>query len=107
MDDITTLEGCTLPVAERPLRLAEFDDLFSRWVRRVDRDDDEVRLHLSGPAGLAAEVRYLTARESTCCSFFAFTLEDGDEDLLLRISVPPERREILTALADRAVELSR
>lgn len=43
-------DACTLPSAERPLRLAEFEDLFARHVRSVDRDRDgeRVRLHLTG-----------------------------------------------------------
>jgi hypothetical protein len=29
--------ACTLPTAEQPLRVAEFDDLFATSVRAVDR----------------------------------------------------------------------
>jgi hypothetical protein len=29
-------DACTLPTAEQPLRLAEFDELFATAVRRVD-----------------------------------------------------------------------
>lgn len=50
MDDKMIPDACTLPSAERPLRLAEFEDLFARHVRSVDRDRDgeRVRLHLTG-----------------------------------------------------------
>jgi hypothetical protein len=66
--------ACTLPTANRPLRLAEFDDLFAAAVRRVEPvDATHARLHLTGPAGLAARVRDLAARETQCCSFFTFT----------------------------------
>jgi hypothetical protein len=38
-------------------------------------------------------------------SFFTFLIEGEDTDLSLSISVPPARRDILAALADRATEL--
>lgn len=101
-----TTAACTLPTAERPLRLAEFDALFAGSVRRVERNGDLVHLRMSGPAGLRETVRDLAERESRCCSFFTFELSGSDADLVLTVSVPEERRDILAALADRAVELS-
>lgn len=101
-----TTDACTLPTEDRPLRLAEFDTLFAETMRSVERHDDVVRLHLVGPAGLRNRVRDLAERETTCCSFFTFVVEGVDNDLTLEISVPPERREILRALADRATHLT-
>jgi hypothetical protein len=106
MEPLLTTDACTLPTAERPLRLAEFDALFATAVRRVERRGDAVRIHLAGERGLEAHVRDLTARESGCCSFFAFTITGSDQDLTLDIAVPPARRDILEALAARAEELS-
>lgn len=106
MEPLLSTDACTLPTAERPLRLAEFDALFATAVRRVERRGDAVRIHLAGERGLEAQVRDLTARESGCCSFFAFTIAGNDQDLTLDIAVPPERRDILEALAARAEELS-
>ena len=61
--DIQVPDACTLPTAERPLRLAEFDDLFATAVRAVEPlDARHVRMSLTGPAGLAESVRDLTAR---------------------------------------------
>jgi hypothetical protein len=55
--------ACTLPTAERPVRLAEFDDLFATSVRRVDPvAATHARLHLTGPAGPAAESGILAPR---------------------------------------------
>jgi hypothetical protein len=104
--DLLNTDACTLPTVERPLRLAEFDALFAAAARDVTRDDHGVRIHLVGAAGLRDRVQDLTAREQECCSFFTFTLEGGDDDLTLAISVPEQRRDILGALADRAEELS-
>lgn len=106
MDDLTLIDACTLPTAERPLRLAEFDDLFRQTVVAVDRDGLSTRLTLKGDLGLRERVADLTARESQCCSFFEFTLEGDDDGLMLAIAVPAARGEILDALTDRAVELS-
>jgi hypothetical protein len=106
MDDLLTTDACTLPTAERPLRLAEFDALFADAVRRVERDGDLLQLRMSGPAGLRERVRDLAARESACCSFFAFDLVGSDADLVLTVAVPAEHGAILAALADRAAELS-
>jgi hypothetical protein len=104
--ELLTTDACTLPTADRPLRLAEFDTLFATAVRSVERRGSGVRLHLAGGEGLVAEVRDLTAREASCCAFFTFGLDGTDDDLTLDISVPSARQDILAALADRAEELS-
>jgi len=95
-----------MPTADRPLRLAEFDALFAAAVRGVEHGDSHVRLHLTGDEGLVDQVRNLTERESTCCSFFTFGIVGTDEALTLEVSVPPARQEILDALAERARELA-
>jgi hypothetical protein len=100
-------DACTLPTAERPLRLAEFDALFASAVRQVAAvGPTHVRLRLTGPAGLAATVRDLTARESGCCTFFTFTVTpapaDDGEALILDIEVPARYADVLASLAGRA-----
>lgn len=106
METLLTTDACTMPTAERPLRLAEFDDLFATAVRAVERRGTDVRLHLVGAAGLVDRIQDLTARESSCCLFFTFAIDGTDADLTLDISVPPARQEILDALVARAQELS-
>ncbi len=106
MDELLTLDACTLPSADRPVRLSEFDDVFRRHVRAVQRDGDVVRLVLRRDVGLGEQLRDLAARGSNCCSFFTFTITEHDEDITLTISVPPSQRAILVALYDRAAELS-
>lgn len=101
-----TTTACTLPTTERPLRLAEFDDLFRHAVVGVTRDGLATRLTLEGGADLRDRVADLTARESQCCSFFEFTLGGDDDELVLAIAVPAPREEILDALTERAIELS-
>lgn len=106
METLLNTDACTMPTADRPLRLAEFDTLFATAVRLVETRDGRVRMHLSGEDGLAEQVRDLTARESSCCSFFSFDIDGTDQALILDIAVPPARQEILDALAQRARELS-
>lgn len=107
----TIPDACTLPTAERPLRLAEFDELFSTAVRAVEQTDaTHARLFLSGPVGLADKVRDLTARETECCSFFAFTVTAepagqvaaGREAVVLDVAVPAERGAVLASLVAHA-----
>ncbi len=98
---------CTLPTAEQPLRVAEFDDLFATTVRTIDhKSPTHLSLALAGPAGIEATVRDLAARETECCSFFAFTITrasalDG-EALTLDIEVPAQHVDVLQALAEHA-----
>jgi hypothetical protein len=106
MEDLMTTDACTMPTAERPLRLAEFDALFTSFARTVTRDENGVRIHLAGEPGLREHVRHLAARETACCSFFTFLIEGRDDDLVMDISVPAERRDILDALAERAEQAS-
>ncbi len=105
--DLLVADACTLPSTDRPLRLAEFDDLFREAVRTIDRQDDVLRLSLSGGPGLVDRVRDLAAREATCCSFFDFRVSGSDDDAVLEVRVPPARRAVLDALACRASELAR
>jgi hypothetical protein len=98
-------DACVLPSAERPLRLAEFDDLFAAALLSSQRaGPHRLRLTLAGPSGLAAAVRDLTARESECCRFFTFTVDAPTAGRVdLTIEVPPARVAVLDALAERAV----
>ena len=66
-------EVCTLPTAERPLRVAEFERLFTEGLRgqlRVSR----VALRWFLDPGWEAYARDLAAKESACCTFFSFTI---------------------------------
>ncbi len=106
METLLNTDACTMPTAARPLRLAEFDALFAETVTGVERHGSTVRLNMTGPPSLVGRVRDLTERESSCCSFFAFSVGGDVEAVTLEISVPPERETVLEALASRALELS-
>ena len=106
-------DACTLPTAEQPLRVAEFDQLFHDHLTRVETQRPEhLSLHFTGPSGLAELVTDLAARESSCCSFFSFATtllaETGDEQQVrLDVRVPANRVDVLTALAARAEAVGR
>lgn len=98
--------ACTLPTAEQPLRVAEFDRLFAAapvGVRPVS--GTELVLELAPAPGRVAEVRDLARRETACCSFFAFAVEDGDP-VRVRVTVPRGQVDVLAALAARATRPS-
>ncbi len=96
-------DSCTLPTAERPTRVAEFDELFATALVAVDRPTTlSARFTLAAGPGVAATVADLVARESQCCAFFTFDLvEDGDA-LSLTVGVPPRQLDVLDSLAARA-----
>ena len=97
-------EACTLPTAEQPLRLAEFDALFTASVRGGERlGAQHLRVTWEGGAEVADSVRDLAARESDCCSFFAFTITTPDPgQVQLNIEVPQGHVDVLDALEQRA-----
>ena len=88
-------DTCTLPTAERPLRLAEWDALFAETVTAVSRTGmTAVTLTLSSVDGVAD----LVARESECCSFLSFATS-GDT---LTLEAPPSCEALMSAIAERA-----
>jgi hypothetical protein len=110
--DWVPADSCTLPTAERPLRVAEFDALFAASLRAVEHPHPaatRARLVLAGDAGLAERVQRLADAETSCCSFFTFTLTPLDADgagaaavVALDVEVPPTRSDVLAALVARA-----
>ena len=98
-------EACTLPTVERPLRLAEFDDLFATALREQQRLSPTVLRWRLDPAA-EATARDLTGRESSCCSFFSFTFAGDAGGLRLDVRVPAEHVDVLDALAGRAAGMA-
>jgi DNA-binding transcriptional MerR regulator len=86
-DEVWVPEACTLPTAERPLRLAGFDDLFATALHGQQRLSP-TRLRWSLDPAAQQTARDLTGRESACCSFFAFTFAAGGDLVQLDVEVP-------------------
>jgi hypothetical protein len=92
--------ACTLPTAEQPLRLAEFDRLFRIAVRRSTRTST-TRLDLGIVGEFEATARDLAQRETICCSFFHFEFHPAADDLVMSIGVPEDHVDVLDALQAR------
>lgn len=107
-DEVTTPawvpDECTLPTAQRQLRLAEFDDLIATALRSQQRPEP-TRLRWQLDPAAETTARDLAARESTCCSFFTFSFtrpRGGGESVQLQVDVSARHVDILDALAARA-----
>ncbi|MEU6311527.1 hypothetical protein [Streptomyces sp. NPDC047014] len=101
-------QSCTLPTPEQPLRVAEWDALFSERLTSLSRPHPlHLRLYLAdgegaeGAGGVEARVRDLAGREGACCSFFTFTVTPGEGLIRLDIAVDPPHAAVLDALAVR------
>jgi hypothetical protein len=94
-----TPDACTLPTAERPLRVGEFDELFTSVARAERRRP--TRLDLLLPRDVEAAGRDLARREGDCCSFFTFDFESIGDGVVMHIAVPPSQVEVLDAIEAR------
>jgi hypothetical protein len=100
----TSVGACTLPTPERPLRLAEFDDLFATTLQSIERDGGtHARLFLAADDALTDRVQRLAEAESSCCSFFSFSVSRPEGGLVaLGVTVPPAYADVLDGLVARA-----
>jgi hypothetical protein len=100
-NEVWAPEACTLPTAERPVRLAEFDDLFATALRGQQRQSPTALRWRLDPAA-EPTARELTGRETVCCSFFTFTFAAAADHVQLDVVVPAVHVDVLDALAERA-----
>jgi hypothetical protein len=94
-------QACTLPTAERPLRVAEFDALFVTALRGQQRVAPTLLRWQMDPAAEPA-ARDLAGREAGCCSVFTFTFAPAGNDVEVDVEVPAASVGVLDALAQRA-----
>ncbi|MET9829460.1 hypothetical protein ABZ078_09140 [Streptomyces sp. NPDC006385] len=100
-------QSCALPTEKQPLRIAEWDALFSEHLTALSYPAARrVRLELSAASGVEDGVRDLAGRESGCCSFFTFTVTADADAVRLDIAVDPVHQPVLDALAERAAGLA-
>jgi len=95
-------------MAERPLRAAEFDELFATALRGLARPEPtRLRLTLDGSDRVVTATRELVTQEAACCSRFRFTLTRTPGHMLrLEVRVPAEWTSVLDGLAARAATAS-
>lgn len=80
--------------------MARFRRLFDDAVLGVERaEPTRLRLALRADARVAARAARLAADETTCCTFFTFTLRFSDAGLTLEVTVPAAYTGTLDALA--------
>jgi hypothetical protein len=96
-------ESCTLPAADLPGRLAEFDAAFAAGLRHAEVISPvHARLVFTADQARAEALAGLLRRESECCSFFAFGQRAEGDLVTVDVTVPPGHAEMLAALAGRA-----
>lgn len=99
--------SCTLPTVERPLRTAEFDELFATAVQHLTRAEPErLELDLRPDSAVAARAADLMARETGCCGFFTFVLVARAGELRLEVTVSDAHVDVLDAIAERAAAVA-
>ena len=106
MDEWCARDACSLPIADQPGRVAEWDALFRTAVREIEAVPGGVRFGLDRSRADVAGVADLADRESQCCAFFTFGVTVATDALALSVDADPEHAEVVAALAARAVRLS-
>lgn len=102
MDTAWTPIDCTLPTADQPLRIAEFDALLrSGTASFTGPDHRRLRLTLTRTPALASAAAQLAMEETECCSFFTFTLRISPDELTVDVTVPDARTDVLDAMTAR------
>jgi len=106
MDDWCAPDACSLPIADQPARVGEWDALFQTAVREIETGPGGVRFLLDRSRATVAAVADLADRESQCCAFFTFGVRVASDALALSVDADPEHAEVVQALAARALRLS-
>jgi hypothetical protein len=98
-----TFGSCTLPAADLPGRLAEFDAAFAAGLRQAELvSPTHARLVFTADQAQSQALAGLLDRESQCCSFFTFDQRAEGDLVTVDVTVPPAHAETLTALTGRA-----
>src|SRR5262249_13688430 len=97
------ISACTLPAAELPGRVAEFDEAFAAGLRHAELvSPTHARWVFAADGARAQALAGLLDRESQCCSFFTFGQRAEGGTVTVDVPVPPGHAEALAVLAARA-----
>ena len=91
-------EAWTLPTAEQPLRVAEFDRLFVQAAATVERLSLQEHGSPCRRAPRPRRGRDLVVRETECCSFFTFSVTASGGRIHLDVAVPESQTPVLDSL---------
>ena len=81
-------DTCNLAAAEYLVRVTWIEDLNASALCSYQRHGSRIELRYRPSA--AAKVREFIRRERECCSFLHFTIEEGDNELVVIINAPAE-----------------
>jgi hypothetical protein len=99
------ISACTLPAADLPGRLAEFDAAFAAGLRHAELvSPTHARLVFTADQAQSEALAGLLRRESECCSFFTFGQRAEGDTVTVDVTVPPAHAAVLLALAGRAAQ---
>jgi hypothetical protein len=111
--------GCTLPAQRQPARLARWGELFAATLVGATRAGPASMAFtlaastgpdLAGVDAVASAARELARRESSCCSFFTFTVTVVGTAVLVEVGVTESRVDAMDwfgALAEPAASTDR
>ena len=88
---------CSLPIADRAQRTADFRALLADAFRDRSRSADGVQWKLRASASTEAESRRLAALEARCCDGVRFEVERRGDDVLWTVTGPQSARAVLDA----------
>jgi hypothetical protein len=93
-------DACTLHTVEQPLRVREFERLFTGSLTSVSARPDgrSLRLVLTDGPGVFEAAADLAARESECCSFFLFNVTRGSGTVTMDVRVDEAHTDVLAGV---------
>ena len=94
--------ACTLPMTEMGGRLRDFDDLFRRHLRSVERQPGRVVIALDADGLTEGDITDLLAREHECCAFLDIELRRDATGFVVDFRSPDGAESVLDAIGDLA-----
>ena len=95
--------SCSLPIADRAQRTADFRALLADAFRERSRSDGSVQWTLRASGSAEAESQRLAALEARCCDGVRFHVERRGDDVLWTIAGPPAAQATLDAFYELPV----
>jgi hypothetical protein len=88
--------ACSLPASELPDRLAAMTEVGRTSLRSVSSEPNRAELRFDSEA--REQVVALVDAERQCCGFMEFSLEERDDEVMLRIEAPEGAEPVLEGL---------
>jgi len=96
MDGVTKVPvACSLTAVDAQDRITEWRTFFDECADAASREQGQLRLRLRPDNDSLLAAVDLSEREKACCRFFSFAIDIDADARWLRITVPPEARQVL------------